>query len=109
MQYYTEIEVAQKEVAILNSYLKMTGAELYNKYGLCKDETKTYTAEFVNGFFADITVTIADDESTPYIDPVLYDESGYEVQVLDVCDAPLEGEYEFFYQENDYIVNLVVK
>lgn len=64
---------------------------------------ETYTAKFDNGFEADIKVCNGD---TPYIDPVLFNEFGSEVCVLEVADELL-GEYLFTDDEIEYLVNVV--
>ena len=74
----------------------ISGDELYNKFGLKRDETITYTAHFEDDFEADIKVVICDGEDTPYIDAILFDDSGCELITCEPMVGPLEGEYSFY-------------
>lgn len=65
------------------------------------DTIETVTVEFPNGMQADIKCCNGD---TPYVDPVLFDANGTELQTLDVEDDFL-GEY-WFEQGN---VNMIVE
>ena len=54
-----------------------------------------WTIQFPDGHFADVKVCAGGDECQPYIDPVLFDDSGAEIESLDAGRATLQGEYQF--------------
>lgn len=54
-----------------------------SKYGLKRNETVTYTAAFGDGIEMDVKLVICDEDTTPYLDVVLF-QNGNEV----FCDAP---------------------
>lgn len=68
-----------------------------------KDVIQTFTCIFNDGFEADIKVCNGDG---PYVDSVLFDPDGTEVQVLDVGDQ-LDGVYQFEYGHKLYIVQVM--
>lgn len=74
----------------IKKLLNMTGREIYDKYGLTRDETITETAIFEEtDYEMDIKLIIPIDENdTPWTEAVLFYD-GYEVCCSDV-------EYEFF-------------
>lgn len=68
------------------------------------DTIKTYTAVFPNGFQADIKICNGD---TPYIDNVLFDEQGCEVDCPEISESLL-GEYHFAFEGNTYEVTVTL-
>lgn len=66
---------------------------------------RTYSATFKDGCEADIKVCSGTDNY--FVDPVLFDESGHELQCLD-CEGDLLGGYEFEVNDKKYIVEIVV-
>ena len=69
-------------------------------------ETVTVTAKFENGYEADIK--LVRDADCPYIDPVLFDENGFEICCLQDESNALEGVYQFDVGENTFIVEVEV-
>ena len=60
------------------------------------------TVKFLNGFQADIKLVQGD--PTPYVDPVLFDERGQELAVLEPDSEAYDGEYVFHYSDNVFTV-----
>lgn len=81
--FESTISLPKSEIERLNTMLSMTGKELYSKYGLKRNETVTYTAAFGDGIEMDVKLVICDEDTTPYLDVVLF-QNGNEV----FCDAP---------------------
>lgn len=88
----------------LQDYLNRDDIDFHNEK-IARDSTiATFTARFSNGFEADIKVCAG--SSNCFIDPVLFNEQGCEVSVLD-CEANLLGEYYFEFEGNDYVVEII--
>jgi hypothetical protein len=62
-----------------------------------------FTAEFDNGYQADIKVCNSDERFSPFVDPVLFDDEGSEIVIGEV-DSLLLGEYLFDYEDETYQV-----
>lgn len=77
----TTVEISKQRFDKINKLLSMTGNEIYDKYGMKRDETITHTAEFDDGCFMDIKLVICDGEEKPYTEAVLYNSDGKEVDV----------------------------
>jgi hypothetical protein len=101
------ITISKKEKEIIEDLLSLTGDKIYDKYGYKRDETVTKTAVFENGIEADIKLVICEGDSTPYTEGVLF-KHGSEVTHTDVEDE-FVGEWEFEYEGEEYIVNVVVE
>lgn len=67
--------------------------------------TLTVTAKFDNGYEADIK--LVQDADSPYLDPVLFDEYGFEVACLQDDSYCLDGTYQFDVDDDTYIVEIV--
>ncbi|PLS19145.1 hypothetical protein CVD28_01685 [Bacillus sp. M6-12] len=98
MEYGAIIYVDKKEAEEMERILSI-------QEGDCPDydhdaTIKTYTAKFANGFQADIKVCNGD---TPYIDNVLFDEQGCEVDCPEISESLL-GEYDFQFEGDSYRV-----
>lgn len=65
---------------------------------------KTWTADFGNGFFADIKMNTSEEDV--WSEGVLFDGNGCQVACTDVCDN-LEGEWEFEVGDDVYKVNVL--
>lgn len=100
------IEIEESKMNYINKLLTMTGEEIYNEYGLKRDETITYTANFGNGIEADIKLVICDD-GKPYTEGVLF-KNGSELYCTDASDE-YEGIWEFEYEGKEYTVIVKVK
>lgn len=99
--------VIELPVSLLENYskiLRMTGPQLYQKYGLKRDETFTHTASFANGYEADIKLVICE-EDTPFVDAVLFNQHGGEVTCVLGDGDVYHGVYRFENQDGqDYVV-----
>ena len=94
--YDAYLELEQKQVDFLNELLKMNGAAIYDKHGLKRDENIGYTVQFGNWMECDINLVVCDEDETPYVDTVLFNNG------REVCCATMEDES--FTDGNDPIV-----
>lgn len=101
------IAISQKEKALIDDLLSLNGDEIYQKYGYKRDETITHTAVFSEGIEADIKLVICEGEERPYTEGVLF-KHGSELTHTDVEETYV-GEWEFEYEGEEYIVNVVVE
>lgn len=92
--YQASIKLPQEEVVKLNHMMQLSGTDIYEKYGLKRDETITFTAKFANGYEADIKLVICEEDS-PFVDPVLFDSVGHEICVLEPDFDSFDGDYVF--------------
>lgn len=90
----TDLFVAQAEIDYIKELMQMTGGEIYDKYGLKRDETITNTLHFEDGSEIDVKVVICDEDKMPYIDIALFDKNGCE-RACDVGEDSIEGEFSF--------------
>ena len=102
----TEITLDQKELDFINELLSMTGDEIYEKYGLKRDETIVHTVVFSDGMQADIKLVICDEE--PYTEAVLFDKNGFQKAYTDPEDE-YTGDWELEYDDVNYVVTVKVK
>lgn len=102
----TEIVLEQEKLDFINQLLSMTGDEIYDKYGLKRDETIVYTAVFPDGMQADIKLVICDEE--PYTEAVLFDKNGFQKAYTDPEDE-YTGDWELEYDDVNYVVTVKVK
>lgn len=102
----TEVVLEQEELDFINQLLSMTGDEIYEKYGLKRDETIVYTAVFPDGMQADIKLVICDEE--PYTEAVLFDKNGFQKAYTDPEDE-YTGDWELEYDDVNYVVTVKVK
>ena len=100
------ITISKKEMERINELLHMTGDEIYQKYGLKRDETVVHTAVFPNGIEADIKLVICEEEY-PYTEGVLF-HNGFELTHTD-CEDTYDGEWWFEHNGIEYVVNVVVE
>lgn len=104
-EYRTVLELPAETLAHYRYLLKRTGRQLYDEFGLKRDETITHTAKFCNGYEADIKIVICEEEP-PYIDAVLFDPCGNEVS-CGGSDDDYVGEYWFIdHACNSYFVEV---
>jgi hypothetical protein len=66
------------------------GEETYSKLGTPID---AFTVRFDDGYEADITVVSGGRDALPYIDPVLFDDRGVEVDLLEADREVIDGNY----------------
>lgn len=98
-EYRAVLALPAKTLDYYRHILSRIGQQLYDEFGLKRDETITHTAKFNNGYEADIKIVICAEEP-PYIDAVLFDPQGKEVS----CEAG-EDEYRGEYQFQDHSAN----
>lgn len=106
-KYKTQVKISKDDVDFVNKVMDITDEtdERWEDYQDLKDCTvKRYTGHFEDGHFADVSVCSG--ESNFFIDPVLFDEDGHQVCVLECADTIL-GEYEFEDDGNIYILEIV--
>ncbi|PWM20662.1 MAG: hypothetical protein DBX97_03435 [Collinsella tanakaei] len=101
-----EITLDQEELDFINALLSMTGDEIYERYGLKRDETIVNTAVFPDGMQADIKLVICDEE--PYTEAVLFDKNGFQKAYTDPEDE-YTGDWELEYDDVNYVVTVKVK
>lgn len=103
MIFRQTITIKKSEAKKIQEYLDMERIQIFYM-NLSKDDIiEEYTAKFDNGYEADIKVCSGTNNF--YVDPVLFDDLGHEVDLIDPRDTLL-GEYEFWDHGNIYIVLL---
>lgn len=103
MKFISIIKLDKKEIDKYNVLLDIPSEDdgVINA-GYDEDSTiECFTAQFVDGHFADIK--ICSGQNNFFCDPVLFNKDGYEVCVLDCADT-LNGEYDFEDNGNEYVV-----
>lgn len=101
-----EITLDQKELDFINELLSMAGDEIYEKYGLKRDETIVHTVVFSDGMQADIKLVICDED--PYTEAVLFDKNGFQKAYTDPEDE-YTGDWELEYDDVNYVITVKVK
>lgn len=101
-----EIVLEQEKLDFINQLLSMTGDEIYDKYGLKRDETIVNIAVFPDGMQADIKLVICDEE--PYTEAVLFDKNGFQKAYTDPADE-YTGDWELEYDDVNYVVTVKAK
>ena len=102
--FTSTITLTKKEINHINTLLSLTYDEIYDKYGLKRDETITHTAKFPDGIEADIKLVICEHD-TPYTEGVLF-QNGSELTHTE-CEATYTGTWCFEHNDNEYVVNVV--
>ena len=97
------IKIPTKELNYINELLKLNGDEIYQKYGLKRDEIITHTAKFQNGIEADIKLVICEEEP-PYTEGVLF-HNGFELARTD-CEDEYTGDWYFEVGGEEYCVHV---
>lgn len=102
MKYVQIIYVKKETINLYNHLLDLPAKEnQIEDLGYPEDSTiDCFTVFFEDGCFAD--VKLCSGQSNFFCDPVLYDK-GYEAVVLDCADQ-INGEFQFAYKNNIYIV-----
>lgn len=101
-QIKQSIMLSSKEILMINNLLKLTGDEIYQKYGLKRDEVITHTSTFPDGTEADIKLVICEGEEKPYTEGVLL-KNGVQLSCTD-CEDTYTGIWEFETEDIEYIV-----
>lgn len=104
--YEGTIVIKKERLEFINKLLGMTGEQIYQTYGLKRDETITETYSFFNGIEADIKLVICEDD-VPYTEGVLF-RNGFEILHTE-CEDTFDGEW--YLETNDaiYKVNVVTE
>ena len=67
------LEFPSEKVEFWNRLLKMKGKEIYEQYGMKRDETITITANFGDGYEMDIKLVIPlEEDELPWTEAVLF-------------------------------------
>jgi len=91
--------VAQAELDRLNKILRrMAPSPLYKDAEI----VETMTEHFSDGFEIDVKIC---NGTPPYIDAILF-KNGQELNVMEACTAPLEGEYTLEYGDTRYTLSI---
>ena len=104
-QYFTErayIHICSKEKEKLELMLNMTGKEIYDKYGLKRNQGFMWTAYFNDGLEADINIVFGEADETPCVFGTLIC-NRQEVFRNDYSDC--FGTWKFEYQNKTYLVD----
>lgn len=101
-----DIIISKKEMKFINDLLNLDGDEIYQKYGLKRDEGIVHTAKFSNGIEADIKLVICEEER-PYTEGVLF-HNGFELTHTD-CESTYDGVWCFEHNGIEYVVNVIVE
>ena len=86
--YVITIKLNEKEKDYIKTLLSMTGEQIYDKYGLKRDETIVHTAKFADDIEIDIKLVICEGEDKPYTEAVAF-RNGSEIACTDVEDEYL--------------------
>lgn len=90
------LNISQEKADYIRTLLSLTGNEIYDLYGLKRDETITETVDFGDGVEMDIKLVICEDEESPYTEAVLF-KNGSEITHTDV-EYDFEGEWVLEYE-----------
>lgn len=102
--YDATIRLTPEELDFYNSLLSITSREVYDRYGLKRDEGYTYTATFPDGTEADVKLVICEGEETPYCEAVFF-QHGCEIGHTDVTDK-IDGEHQCATDDAVYTVTV---
>lgn len=69
----------------IEELLRLTGDEIYQKFGLKRDEVITTTSYFENGMQMDVKLVICEGTDRPYTEAILFDH-GSEVACSEVAE-----------------------
>ena len=84
-EYVRTIKLNEKEKDYIKTLLSMIGKQIYDKYGLKRDETIVHTAKFADDIEIDIKLVICEGEDKPYTEAVAF-RNGSEIACTDVED-----------------------
>lgn len=100
------IQIDTEEAKYLQDLLDATDID-FNKKKIAEDSTiETFTANFSNGFFADIKVCSG--QNNCFVDPVLFTENGSQICVLEP-EGELLGYYTFTVNDINYVVEVITE
>lgn len=101
------IKIPKEEMKYINKLLTMTGDEIYQKFGLKRDETIVHTAQFPDNIEVDVKLVICDGDDTPFTEAVLF-QNGCECALTPV-EFEYGGEWDLEYNGIEYIVNVITE
>lgn len=99
-QEIATLHISRENAALYADLLSLTGNQIYDKYGLKRDESYTHTAKFPGHMEMDIKLVICDGENRPYTEAVLF-KDGQEVACTD-CGEKLIGTWELEHEGTIY-------
>ena len=101
--YETTLIVSESAFEKIRGYLEAKDENEYQG----EDNTITYTGTFDNGYQMDVKCCGCQDEPS-WTEAVLFNQKGYELCCTDP-DDDFEGEWRLEYDNEIYIVNILVK
>lgn len=111
MNYKGNIVIRKSEMDLWNKLLSVSGNDsddMVRELGYpCDSTISTFTAEFCNGYSADIK--LCSGQSNFFGDAILFNKHGSEVNVLDCFDDLNAGDEFTFYEGADSYTVLIVK
>lgn len=90
---------------VLVQMLTMTGSEIYNKYGLKRDEKLYYPVFYKNEYEMDIELIIGDENDTPYMQTVLIDNSN---RIIAFSEPEFEFKRQWHLEDKGIIYTIIV-
>ena len=87
------LEICEANTKLINALLGMTGDEIYQKYGMKRDETVRNSVRFDDEFEADFKLVVSEGDEKPYTEGILF-RNGYEVARSEV-EEDYFGEWYF--------------
>jgi len=103
MKSETKISIESSVLQEMNRILSLDKGLEDTKNG---NTIQTFYADFEDGTQADIKVCNGSEDSSPWIDAVLFDEDGNEITCFIADSETLDGEYIFFYGDDEYVVEV---
>ena len=100
-EFMSYIRIPVQEYRYINQLMEMNGTEIYQKYGLKRDESITYTFHFQNGYSLDMKLVICEEER-PYIDLILFDEKNREI-ACDIVDDYVGSSFIITHETGKYL------
>lgn len=98
--------ISREDAAFYANLLSLTGNQIYDKYGLKRDESYTHTAKFPDHMEMDIKLVICEGENRPYAEAILF-KDGQEVACTD-CGEKLVKTWELEYEGTVYQATVLV-
>ena len=105
--YTSDKKISYELNGLIEKLLKMTGDEIYDRYGFKRDETITTTVKFANGYEMDVKLVICGGDEYPYTEAVLFDLQGNQL----ICSDPEDeyiGKWQLDYDNNRYIASIML-
>ena len=100
-EFISYIRIPEQKYRDMNRLIAMNGPEIYQKYGLKRDESITHTFHFLNGYSLDVKLVICEEER-PYIDLILFDEKNREI-ACDIVDDYVGSSFIITHETGKYL------